>query len=201
MPALNPPRKAAEAWGVDGPNENPATPGEGALCRLHMRRYDGNKVSGCPVCLGEEPEHPEEPKSGFGKWALVAAAVVFVGLVMFRGSPESSETEVGPKLKAHPYRIPIEAIEDVIFAERVTSADGASLVKNSSRLARDIKEWESRLSLLGHVKEIQDFGRFVETASADGFDMIDQQAARAHWVALRDRAFEPSDWFRSTALN
>ena len=38
------------------------------LCRLHMRRYDGTQVSGCPVCMGTEADTTAESKSGAIKW-------------------------------------------------------------------------------------------------------------------------------------
>ena len=128
-------------------------------------------------------------------------AAVFVGMIAFQDGPESVELNAGPKLRAHPYRQPIQSIEDSLYAARVDDADRAARERGCKRLTHDIKEWETRLSLLGHVSEIQKFCRFVEDANADGFNLIDQQAARGRWEPLRDQSFEAADWFPSSRLN
>ena len=119
-------------------------------------------------------------------------AAVFVGMIAFQDEPESVELDAGTKLRAQHYRQPIQRIEDSLYAARE---------RGCKRLTHDIQEWESRLSLLGHVSEIQKFCRFVEDANADGCNLIDQQAARGRWEPLRDQSFEAADWFRSSRLN
>jgi hypothetical protein len=81
-----------------------------------------------------------------------------------------------------------------------TSAEEPKVLQmqaQARRLARDMQEWESRLSMTPYIVDIRDFADFVEARATAGFDDETLTDCRIEWERVRAQVFGPKDWFLS----
>jgi hypothetical protein len=76
-------------------------------------------------------------------------------------------------------------------------SDATEIVAQARRLARDMQEWESRLSMTPYIVDIRDFADFVEARATAGFDDETLTDCRIEWERVRAQVFGPKDWFLS----
>ncbi len=171
------------------------------MCRDHGRMYDPGREAGCAVCRGEvEPTGQAEPEGG-PPWARLLAGMVAILLIstfflgLDCGRPDANWHQI-LQMPANPYREEIEKLEYILFAESsYGQADAEQIVFLSRKLAAEMREWESRVHMLAHIGEVRDFAEQVERGVARDFADADLFAARDAWQRLRDKIFEPEDWF------
>ena len=161
--------------------------------------YDPRQGAGCLVCRGEgEPSGPE-PETGPPWGKLVAGMVAVLVISTFflgvdRSGSESSHQIL--QMTANPYREEIEKLEYILYAETsYGQTDAEQIVFLSRKLAAEMREWESRLHMLSHVGLVRDFADQVERGAEQDFGDADLFATRDAWQRLRDKIFEPADWF------
>ncbi len=171
------------------------------MCRDHGRYYDPRREAGCTVCRGEEPgvAAPEVGRP-WGRLALGMVAIVVVS-TFFLGA-ERTAPAAGPdpeptlKMTANPFREEIEKLEYILYAESSYGAEDArQILFLAGKLADEMREWESRLHMLSHVGLVRDFADQVERGAEQDFGDADLFATRDAWQRLRDKIFEPADWF------
>ena len=167
------------------------------MCRDHGRMYDSARETGCEVCRGEVAP-AAEPVRAWGKLlagmvAILVIATFFLGVD--RDGLEASSHQI-LQMPASPYREEIEKLEYILYAESSYGrTDAEQIVFLSRKLAAEMREWESRLHMLPHIGEVRDFAEQVELGAKQGFADADLFATREAWQRLRDKIFEPADWF------
>jgi len=127
---------------------------------------------------------------------MVAMLVVSTFLIGVEGTGTPTEEPSVLQLQAHPYKDPIQKMEYVLYA---SSSEGASdaqeIVSQARRLAHDMKEWESRLSMTPYIVDVRDFADFVEARAGSGFDNEALTDCRIEWERVRAHVFGSEDWF------
>ena len=163
--------------------------------------YEPRQDAGCAVCRGEvEPSGQREPEGGalwgklvVGMLAILVVATFFLGVN--RGGSQATPHKI-IQMPANPYREEIEKLEYILFAESsYGEKDAEQIVFLSRKLAAEMQEWESRLHMLSHIGEVRAYAAEIERGAEQDFADADLFAARDAWQQLRDKIFEPEDWF------
>ena len=167
------------------------------MCREHLQTYDPRTEPGCQVC--REGRGPQEAAGvPWGKLALAMVAMLIVStfLVSVERTGTSAEEPNVLQMQAHPFKDPIGKMEYVLYASGSEGAsDALQIVSQARRLARDMQEWESRLSMTPYIVDIRDFADFVEARAESGFDDEALTDCRLEWGRVRAHVFGPEDWF------
>lgn len=125
------------------------------------------------------------PPTAFVRFVPAAALLVAIGCGgdAMRYDPE-------------PYREHIESLENLIHKPAAERGDGGRIHKLAATLAGVLGEDIDNARMKEGVKTLLiDFGAHFSDVESSGGD-VDLSEARAAWAALRDRIFQPADWFQ-----
>lgn len=167
------------------------------MCRDHGRMYDPTREAGCAVCRGEvDPAAQKEPERPWGKLAVAAVLLLLVATFFLRAEPEDRSEHEIIQMQAGPFRDEIEKLEYILFAESSYGpTDAEQIAFLSRKLAKEMRNWESRVHMLSHIGEVRAYADSVEHRAEHGFADQDLFACRDDWQRLRDKIFEPEPWF------
>lgn len=169
------------------------------MCRVHAQYYDPIQESGCPECGGENSDAAADPSAPpWGKLAFGLTMILVIGTFFLGTGPSGPppDERTVPQMKAHPFKPVIKDLEYILYAAGSEGpSDAKEIVTLANRLADDMREWESRLSMTPYIVDVRQFGTFVQERARGGFDDVALSDARIEWERVRGEVFEPQAWF------
>ncbi len=181
-------------------------------CNRHGVFYNPDRFDGCAVCRSGAQKSQEDRK--LSPVALLAGVVgiAVVGLMVGKGlmsaaahgdSVMEEASRTANRIDPNTYRSEVEALEELVYAERVPSFDyGGSILRAASTLSDMIRSKESGLLLRSRNQqasmEILSFGQGQAASEEVGYALMDLSVTRTEWEEVRGRVFLDADWFRHT---
>jgi hypothetical protein len=177
-------------------------------CKKHGLHYDPKMASGCTLCLKETTKVPQRPP----QVTIILLCILGIAFAIFQifGPDRPGDEEeplLGPapeaaepsKLDPEPYRQPIEALEQALFAEIDNDLDlagaGVTIAYSTRNLGAEIRRQGPEYAAYD-ADTIEKMGENV----ADAFTFRDLEKLKGDWLRTRQSVFSPASWFVTPAL-
>ncbi len=182
-------------------------------CPKHGYYYQPDRAHGCVKCLEEPANEPMAARvpssSGFSPitgliWLLVLGGLGWGGYQFFlamgeKGGESFAElVEVEGRLDPEPMRVPLERLENLIYAEEIDPySQGSRIQRATMTLYTAVTLRTSQLHAAHHGNAIIGFGNTAAASESVGYSTINMDHVRREWEAVRAKVFHEAAWFKT----
>ncbi len=182
-------------------------------CPKHGYYYQPDRAHGCVKCLegpANEPMAAGAPSSSrFSPitgliWLLVLGGLGWGGYQFFRSMGEKGGesfaelVEVEGRLNPAPMRVPLQRLENLIYAEEIDPhSQGSHIQRATMVLYSAVTLKTSQLRAAHHGNAIIGFGNAAAASGGVGYATINMDNVRREWEAVRAKVFHEAAWFKT----